>query len=167
MKLPVIKHLTQFIEENDQDYIIETIEVLEAMTEIASLKDEELDVIGELISNMYGALEVNKLIKDGADKKEALNPKLFVGYIALSKSLKDKIAVYPNPVEDHVYISSTKQPLSSVKVYDLLGVLIYEAQLEQNRQVHQIPIDQLKAGMYFLMIQSDNGEIAKRKIQKK
>jgi hypothetical protein len=27
-----------------------SIEVLEAMTEIASLKDEELDVIGELIS---------------------------------------------------------------------------------------------------------------------
>lgn len=73
MKLPVIKHLTQFIEENDEDYIIETIEVLEAMTEISSLKDEELDVIGELISNMYGALEVNKLVKTGTDKKEALN----------------------------------------------------------------------------------------------
>ena len=72
-KLPVIKHLTQFIEENDEDYIIETIEVLEAMTEISSLKDEELDVIGELISNMYGALEVNKLVKTGTDKKEALN----------------------------------------------------------------------------------------------
>jgi hypothetical protein len=25
MKLPVIKHLTQFIEENDEDYLIETI----------------------------------------------------------------------------------------------------------------------------------------------
>ena len=73
MKLPVIKHLTQFIEENDQDYIIETIEVLEAMTEIPSLKDEELDVIAELISNMYGALEVNQMIKDGKDKKTALN----------------------------------------------------------------------------------------------
>lgn len=73
MKLPVIKHLTQFIEDNDADYIVETIEVLEAMTEIPSLKDEELDVIGELISNMYGALEVNKLIKDGTDRKEALN----------------------------------------------------------------------------------------------
>lgn len=73
MKLPVIKHLTQFIEENDQDYIIETIEVLETLTEVPSLKDEELDVIGELISNMYGALEVNKMIKDGTDKKEALN----------------------------------------------------------------------------------------------
>jgi len=73
MKLPVIKHLTQFIEENDQDYLIETIEVLEALTEIPSLKDEELDFIGELISNMYGALEVNKMVKGGMEKKEALN----------------------------------------------------------------------------------------------
>lgn len=73
MKLPVIKHLTQFIEENDQDYIIEAIEVLEALTEVPSLKDEELDVIGELISNMYGALEVSKMMKEGTDKKEALN----------------------------------------------------------------------------------------------
>jgi hypothetical protein len=73
MKLPVIKHLTQFIEENDSDYITETIEVLEALTEVPSLKDEELDVIGELISNMYGALEVHKMVKEGKDKKEALN----------------------------------------------------------------------------------------------
>ncbi|GLB53647.1 hypothetical protein NBRC110019_26880 [Neptunitalea chrysea] len=74
MKLPVIKHLTQFIEDNDQDFILETIETLEALTEVPSLKDEELDVIGELISNMYGAIEVDKMIKEnGMDKKEALN----------------------------------------------------------------------------------------------
>lgn len=73
MKLPVIKHLTTFIENNDEDYLIETIEVLEDLTEVASLKDEELDVIGELISNMYGAIEVNTLIKNGTPKKEALN----------------------------------------------------------------------------------------------
>ena len=73
MKLPVIKHLTNFIEENDQDYLIETIETLEALTEVSSLKDEELDVIGELISNMYGALEVDKMIKEGRPQKEALN----------------------------------------------------------------------------------------------
>ena len=61
MKLPVIKHLVQFIEDNDPDYIIEAIEVL------------ELDVIGELISNMYGSLEVEKLVRDGMDRKAALN----------------------------------------------------------------------------------------------
>ena len=73
MKLPVIKHLTQFIEVNDEDYIVETLETLEALTEVPSLKDEELDVIGELISNMYGALEVHKMVKDGIPQKEALN----------------------------------------------------------------------------------------------
>ena len=73
MKLPVIKHLTQFIEDNDEDFVVETIETLEALTEVPSLKDEELDVIGELISNMYGALDVAKAIKEGVPKKEALN----------------------------------------------------------------------------------------------
>jgi hypothetical protein len=73
MKLPIIKHLTNFIEENDQDFVIETIETLEALTEVPSLKDEELDVIGELISNLYGALEVDKMIIEGMPQKEALN----------------------------------------------------------------------------------------------
>lgn len=73
MKLPIIKHLTQFIEENDQDYVNETIEVLESLCEVSSLKDEELDVIAELISNMYGAIEVDKMVKAGTPKKEALN----------------------------------------------------------------------------------------------
>ncbi len=73
MKLPIIKHLTDFIEANDADYVLETIETLESLTEVSTLKDEELDVIGELISNMYGAIEVDKLIKEGTPKKEALN----------------------------------------------------------------------------------------------
>lgn len=73
MRLPIIKHLTEFIEKNDEDYLVETIEVLEDLTEAKGIKDEELDVIGELISNMYGALEVHKEIKNGTPKKEALN----------------------------------------------------------------------------------------------
>jgi hypothetical protein len=73
MKLPIIKHLSQFIDENDQDYLVESIEVLESLTELSSLKDEELDVIGELISNMYGAIEVHKMVQGGMEKKDALN----------------------------------------------------------------------------------------------
>ena len=73
MKIPIIKQLTNFIENNDEDYINETLEVLEDLTEISSLKDEELDFLGELISNMYGALEVNTEIKKGTSKKDAMN----------------------------------------------------------------------------------------------
>ncbi len=74
MKLPVIKHLTQFIEDNDEDFIIETIETLEHITEAPGISDEEMDVIGELLSNMYGAIEVNKLMKnEKISQKDALN----------------------------------------------------------------------------------------------
>ncbi|WP_314236890.1 DUF6952 family protein [Capnocytophaga sputigena] len=73
MRLPVIKHIVQFIENNDQDYVTETIETLENLIEYEHLKDEELDVIGELLSNFYGAIEVDELIKQGTPQKEALN----------------------------------------------------------------------------------------------
>lgn len=74
MKLPIIKHLTNFIEENDEDYVIEAMEVLESMIEIPSLKDEELDVIGELLSNFSGAIEVKQMMREqGMSQKDALN----------------------------------------------------------------------------------------------
>ena len=73
MRLPIIKHLSNFIEKNDEDYITETLEVFEDLIDARGIKDEELDVIGELMSNMEGALEVQKLIKGGMTQKEALN----------------------------------------------------------------------------------------------
>lgn len=73
MKLPLIKHIVQFIEENDEDYVEETLEVLEHLSDFSGMKDEEIDVLGEMISNLYGALEVHKDIKSGRSKKEALN----------------------------------------------------------------------------------------------
>jgi len=73
MKLPVIKHLVEFIGQNDVDFVLETIQTLESLTEIPSLKDDELDLIGELLSNLYGAVEVDRLVKVGTPQKEALN----------------------------------------------------------------------------------------------
>ncbi len=73
MKLPLIKQLNTFIEENDQDYVVEAIEVLEHLSEVPSLSEGELDTIGELISNMYGALEVSREIRNGVPRKEAMN----------------------------------------------------------------------------------------------
>ena len=74
MKLPLIKHIGKFIADNDEDYIIETIEVLEHITEFDGLKDDELDVLGECLSNLYGAIEVQKsIMEEGISQKDALN----------------------------------------------------------------------------------------------
>ena len=53
MKLPLIKHISNFVSENDEDFIIETLEVLEHITEYSGIKDDEIDLLGELISNLY------------------------------------------------------------------------------------------------------------------
>lgn len=73
MKLQLIKQAVNFAQENDIDYIKEAIEVLEDLADARGIKDEELDVIGEIISNLYGAVEVDKMIKEGTPQKEALN----------------------------------------------------------------------------------------------
>ena len=73
MRLPIIKHIVQFIEDNDSDYIEETITVLEHLSDSPNIKDEEIDVIGELLSNLYGSIEVNKEIESGEKSKDALN----------------------------------------------------------------------------------------------
>ena len=53
--------------------MIETLETLEYLTESSVIKDEEMDVLGEMISNLYGAIEIQKLVADGQTQKEALN----------------------------------------------------------------------------------------------
>ena len=73
MRLQLIKHIVDFIEQNESDYIEETISVLEHLTESSNIKDEEIDAIGELLSNLYGAVEVQKEIDGGVERKEALN----------------------------------------------------------------------------------------------
>lgn len=73
MRLPLIKHLVTFMKEKDEDYIHETIATLEHLIDAPGLKDEELDVIGELLSNMAGAVEVNHFISEGKTEREALN----------------------------------------------------------------------------------------------
>lgn len=70
MKLPVIRQIQRTC---TPEKIEAAIEVLENLSEAATLKSEEVDVIGELISNCCGALEVHQLIADGMEEKDAVN----------------------------------------------------------------------------------------------
>lgn len=70
MKLPVIRHLQK---NNAVEKLENTVEVLESFTEHRSVKDEEMDVVGELITNLCGAIEVHKMIEDGVPERDAAN----------------------------------------------------------------------------------------------
>lgn len=70
MKLPVIRH---FQRNNSAEQIQSCIEVLESYSEYNRITDEELDVVGELITNLCGAVEVHQMIENGMPEREAAN----------------------------------------------------------------------------------------------
>ena len=70
MKLPIIKHLQK---NNDAEKLQHTMDVLESFSEHHSVKEHEMDVVGELITNIAGAIEMDKMVKDGMSEKDAAN----------------------------------------------------------------------------------------------
>lgn len=70
MKLPVIRHLQR---NNTVGELEQTVKVLESFSEYQGIKDEEMDVIGELITNLCGAVEVHKMIESGVPERDAAN----------------------------------------------------------------------------------------------
>lgn len=70
MKLPVIR---QFYQTQSPENLEKTLEVLEAFSEFRGTTEEDLNVTGELITNICGALEVHGNVAQGMAEKDALN----------------------------------------------------------------------------------------------
>lgn len=70
MKIPVIRQLFQ---NSSPEQLEATLEVLEAFCEFRGVNEAEVDVAGELITNICGALEVHAKVNEGALEKDALN----------------------------------------------------------------------------------------------
>ena len=128
MRLPLIRHIAEFIENNDKDFIEETLEVLEHLTEFEGLSENELDSLGEIISNLYGALEVEKSVEEGLTKKEALNE--FMKRV--QQSIDNKPTFYLNCLASlpilwvhvfHTWHSSTSKP--SIRRFILLTFIFF------------------------------------------
>ena len=70
MKLPVIRHLQKGA---SKPQLESTLEVLEHFSEHRSVTEEEMDIVGELITNICGALEVHNNVEQGMSSIEAAN----------------------------------------------------------------------------------------------
>lgn len=70
MKLPIIR---QAFRNADAQQLENTLVVLEAISEARGINEEEMTVIGELITNICGAMEVHEMVNKGMRESEALN----------------------------------------------------------------------------------------------
>lgn len=77
------------------------------------------------------------------------------------QSLETDILVYPNPTQDHVFFSSEKLKLDTVKIFNISGQLVYEHTLGNS----YIDLTELDPGLYLLSIATDKGNMFKKIIK--
>ena len=70
------------------------------------------------------------------------------------------VEIYPNPARDYIKLSSNNCQLSAVRVYNYLGILVEE--IEVNSSDIEINVSDYSNGVYFIEIQTENGNVVKK-----
>ena len=73
------------------------------------------------------------------------------------------VEVYPNPARDYIKLSANNYQLSAVRIYNYLGILIEE--IEVNSSDIEINVSDYSNGVYFIEVQTENGNIVKKIIK--
>lgn len=73
----------------------------------------------------------------------------------VTEIIADNISIYPNPANDFVKLSTGNCQLSSVKIYNCLGMMVEE--IEVNANEVEINISEYNSGIYFFNIETENG----------
>jgi hypothetical protein len=77
--------------------------------------------------------------------------------------LENNLKIYPNPANDFIKLSAVGYQLSVIKIYNYLGILIGE--FEANSNEIEINISNYNSGVYFIEINTENGNNIKRIIK--
>ena len=75
------------------------------------------------------------------------------------------VTVYPNPTNDKIYIV-TEAEIEEVVVYTITGVIVGQQSTDNRQQTLSIDLSELNAGIYFIKINTEEGNIVKRIIKK-
>ena len=79
--------------------------------------------------------------------------------------VEDNFKIYPNPVNDRLYIE-TEVEVEEVVVYTITGVVVGQQTTVNGQQTSSIDVSNLNSGIYFVKVVTENGEVVKRFVKK-
>jgi PKD repeat protein len=82
----------------------------------------------------------------------------------ITENNNSDISIYPNPVNDFVYIKLNQSKINAIKITSILGAQI-DANL--NKSNNTIDVTHLNAGTYFLSVTTDTDEVIVKRFIKK
>ncbi|WP_176461250.1 T9SS type A sorting domain-containing protein [Lutibacter agarilyticus] len=109
--------------------------------------------------NCYFNGEILTSFEDGNFYTEYVDPNTVIfndPTLSTEKRIDFEVKIYPNPVENHLHLEFTNKTSRNIRLYDIVGKLLYKA--DYNTDKIQIDVDQLKlSGIIYVQVQS--GEI--------
>ena len=81
------------------------------------------------------------------------------------EELASSFNIYPNPVENELFIE-TEMNVEEIAIYDVYGRQTMCQQVNATTSQQVVDVADLKAGVYFVKIVADNGEVVKRFVKK-
>lgn len=72
------------------------------------------------------------------------------------------VAVYPNPMTDHLVIYTGNTPIKEAQIHDALGQLIFDQSFDIQMTELTLPTDDFMPGVYFLSIKTSKGTVRRK-----
>jgi hypothetical protein len=146
--------------------ILEDFDATLSLCDFQSHDDFEIDYF-----DFFQAESFNYTIGWDNDGSEFLDLEPFPGFILHYRdypivfSVNDNnlasIIIHPNPISDHIYISSNNSVIDSVTIYSLTGKKV----LEDSKRLNFIDVSGLSKGMYLIEVYSEGEKTIKRFIK--
>ena len=106
-------------------------------------------------------LQNNKIYLDITNSEGSVAT-FFVDFLSQDNFLEQNLVLYPNPVQDKLFIDSPNMSLEQVNIYDLSGKMVFEQKGVSN---DNLDVSHLQSGVYILKIKTSVG-VVQRKLVK-
>ena len=86
---------------------------------------------------------------------DASGAAVYSNVVALENEVAiSSLGVFPNPVQDvlTVVLPEVENAETKIRIYTLLGRMVYEQTLDANVRQHEIPMTDFNAGTYFILV---------------
>jgi len=85
-----------------------------------------------------------------------------IGNVGINSPTLPEIKVYPNPTTGELRIENGELRVKEVEIFDVVGKKVYTNHLITTSSNHLINISHLQAGVYFVRIQTEAGEVVRK-----
>jgi len=88
----------------------------------------------------------------------------FLSSLSVADSKNNTISIFPNPVSDQFQVNlNNQQKILNLKILDVNGRIVKKIKPNLSRNTYQL--SNLKAGIYFLLLETDKGRLEKKIIK--